>query len=99
MRKINPSETLLIGRWLPGNQGGSIADDTCRRIDTLVRWHLTELGRDSGGWDALYRDPNDGRLWELTYPQSDVSGGGPPKLRYVTVEDARQKYGDVAVGG
>ena len=80
MIKIAPSETALIGRWLPSNQGGSVADDTCRRIEVLVCGQLKELGRDPSGWDALYRDPEDGRLWELIYPNNELSGGGPPEL-------------------
>jgi hypothetical protein len=98
MTKIDPSETVIIGKWLPNNQGGVVADDACRRIDALVHGYLRELGRDSSGWDVLYRDPDDGRLWELIYPQSELSGGGPPQLRCMTVEGARQKYGGVALG-
>ena len=41
---------------------------------------------------ALYRDPNDNRLWELIYPQSEMHGGGPPELRNLTFNEARQKY-------
>ena len=74
MMRIDPSETVLTGRWLSGNQGGLVADETCKRIDVLVRDHLKELGRDPSGWDALYRDPDDERLWELTYPQSERHG-------------------------
>lgn len=90
--KIDSCETELTGMWIPSNQGGSVADDACRRIDRLVRFHLKELGRDSSGWDALYRDPDDGRLWELIYPQSELHGGGPPLLRCLTIGEARQKY-------
>jgi hypothetical protein len=94
---IDPTETVLTGSWIPNNQGGSVADDTCRRIDTLVHAHLMELGRDASGWDALYRDPDDGRLWELIYPHSELQGGGPPQLRCLTVGEARQKYGEIHV--
>jgi hypothetical protein len=46
----------------------------------------------SGGWDVLYRDPRDGRFWELTYPHGDVQGGGPPRLHLLSVEELRGKY-------
>jgi len=46
-----------------------------------------------GRLGTLYRDPDDGRYWERTYPQSELHGGGPPELRVLATEDARQKYG------
>ena len=52
-----------------------------------------KLGGDASGWDVLFRDPTDGRLWELIYPQSEPHGGGPPQLRCLTADEARQKYG------
>ena len=33
-----------------------------------------------GGWEKLYRDPEDGRYWLLTYPFAELQGGGPPAL-------------------
>jgi hypothetical protein len=93
--KIELVETILVGRW-DSREGRVVPDDTCRRIDALVRTHLKELGRDATGWDALFRDPEDGRLWELTCPHSELHGGGPPQLRCVLVNEARAKYGDVA---
>lgn len=92
MMSINPSETLLTGQWFI--QGGRpVADDVCKRIIALTKSHLQEVGRDASGWNTLYRDPNDGRYWELSYPQSELHGGGPPELRHLTADQARQKYG------
>jgi hypothetical protein len=89
---IKPSETALTGQWTL--QGGRpVADDVCKRILALTSSHLVEVGRDASGWNALYRDPNDGRYWELIYPQSELQGGGPPQLRCLTAEEARQKFG------
>jgi hypothetical protein len=88
---IAPSEMLLIGKWLSCN-GRIVGDETCERIIELVRSHLSEVERDASGWDVLYRDPKDERLWELTYPQSELHGGGPPQLRCLTLEEARTKY-------
>jgi len=92
--KIAPSEVLLTGQWTT-DQGRVLADDTSHRIDELTRAHLKELGRDSSGWDTLYRDPDDGRYWELTYPQSHLQGGGPPQLRRLTLDEAKSKYGNI----
>lgn len=96
MSKINPSETLITGTWLI-KDGISAADDTCQRIAELVKFHLIELGKDFSGWDTLYRDPTDGRLWELIYPQSELHGGGPPQLRYLSTDEAKRKYGNVGI--
>jgi len=92
--KIALSEVLLAGQWTT-DRGRILADDTCHRIDELTRSHLKVLGRDSSGWDALYRDPDDGRFWELTYPQSHLHGGGPPQLRRLTLAEAKSKYGKI----
>jgi hypothetical protein len=69
-----------------------IGDSSAERIDRLIRGHLRELGRDATGWETLYVDPDDGRLWELIYPHSEMHGGGPPVLRYLSRPQARQKY-------
>jgi hypothetical protein len=92
--KIEPTETQITGKWL-SRDGRTIGDEACERIHELVRSHLRQLGWDVSGWDALYRDPDDGRLWELIYPQSGMHGGGPPQLRYLTLDEARGKYGDI----
>ena len=74
-----------------------VADDVCKRIFALTESHLVKLGSDASGWDVVYRDPNDGRFWELIYPQSELFGGGPPQLRCLTTEEAEQKYGAQAI--
>jgi hypothetical protein len=94
--KIAPSEELLIGEWVE-KDGRIVPDDACMRIVHLVSSHLQKLGTDSSGWNVLYRDPDDGRLWELTYPQSQLHGGGPPQLRRLAVQDARNSYGGIGV--
>ena len=90
--KLLPTETLLTGKWLLSN-GHPVADEVCDRIMLLIKGHLRELGHDSSGWDMLYRDISDGRLWELTFPQSELHGGGPPQLRCIASEEAQMKYG------
>lgn len=92
---IRPNEILLVGKWI--KQGGKVvADKTASRVLDLASNHLHRLGRDSGGWDALLVDPDDGRLWELIYPQGEMQGGGPPTLRWLSKEEAIEKYGDAA---
>jgi len=95
MNDLEPGESVLIGQWLVDG-GRVIGDETCERIDWLIHSRLERLARDSSGWETLYRDPRDGRLWELTYPQSHMHGGGPPDLRLISSDAATSKYGIAA---
>jgi Immunity protein 27 len=92
---LRPEEELLIGRWveLPSGVG---PDETAKRIDVLIELFLVRVAIDASGWDGLYRDPADGRLWEVTYPESELNGGGPPKLECVSREYAADKYAKVS---
>ncbi|MBM2854655.1 MAG: hypothetical protein HW417_1583 [Steroidobacteraceae bacterium] len=92
--RLATSETHLLGAWLE-KRDRIVADPTCKRIEWLIASHLVQLGADSSGWGELYRDPDDGRLWELTWPQSEMHGGGPPRLTCVSVDAARAKYGAI----
>lgn len=90
--RLKPEETDLLGKW-EVISGNVVADATCERIELLTEQYLDKVA--GGGWDTLYRDPNDGRYWELTYPESSWQGGGPPRLTYLSHEQVRAKYGDV----
>ena len=87
--KLRPNESDLIGQWrFEGDK--IIVDATCKRIEHLITEELQEIARDPSGWDVLYIDPNDSRFWELTYPQSEMHGGGPPRLRYLPPDEAKK---------
>ena len=91
MRKLKPEEAVLEGTWI--QVGTSMrADAVALRIEELAETHLVELARDSSGWFILFEDPDDGRLWELSYLQSETHGGGPPRLVLIEREDARKRY-------
>jgi hypothetical protein len=92
MKKIAPDETDITGKWVFAGDR-VMGDENCVRVDDLVRNHLVRLGHDESGWDALYRDPDDDRLWELIYPESSLHGGGPPALRFISNASARLMYG------
>ena len=89
---IDSGESSIVGRWLETGSG-VVGDETCRRIQLLVSSHLVELARSPDGWSTLYRDPCDRRLWEHTYTQSDLHGGGPPALECITQVQAKATYG------
>ena len=88
---IRPEETEIRCQWKV-DSGKVVATPQCDRIDTLTKSYLHKVTSDPSGWDKLYRDPQDGRLWELTYPLSHMHGGGPPLLKIISESDARQKY-------
>jgi hypothetical protein len=92
--KLLPNETDLVGKWRLVNNAIEI-DSTCRRIERLVREQLTKIGVDATGWDTLYQDPHDERYWELTYPESESEGGGPPRLSNIEKTAAQRKYGEI----
>ena len=68
------------------------ADELVSRIEHLIRHRLQRIGTDGSGWDTLYRDPRDGRLWEHSYPASHLHGGVPPVLRLIAPMAAAAKY-------
>jgi hypothetical protein len=88
-----PDESELVGEGLPGNEAAA-EHATTLRIWWLMSNYLQQVATDWSGWDTLYRDPDDGRLWELIYPLGHMHGGGPPHLKVISPEQVREKYGD-----
>jgi len=93
---LTKRESELRGDWIPMD-GKLWPNGTCKRIEWLVEDRLEKICTDPSGWDLLLRDPRDGRLWERTYPQSELHGGGPPMLKVVTLAVAKSKYGVDAI--
>lgn len=94
MKDLQPHETNVIGRWR--EDGLTLKpDDNCIRISYLVDNVLIPIASNDGGWTRLFRNPNDGRLWELTYPESELHGGGPPSLINIAKSEVIAKYGDI----
>lgn len=91
MRKLQSVEIELTGNWLKKNKS-VIEDEACHRIEWLIKTQLQYIATDSSGWEKLYRDLKDNRLWELTYPHSEWHGGGPPRLKVIAPETAALKY-------
>ena len=91
---IDPDETAIVGGWIV-REGQVQRDEVCQRIHALTEGYLEKLGTDHTGWETLYKDPGDGRLWERSYPQSEMHGGGPPTLRAVDFEKVAEKYPSV----
>ena len=93
---LRPDERELVGGWTDEDSGSS-PDAVDQRIFFLVTRRLEKRALVHGGWDQLFLDPRDGRLWELTFPRGSLFGGGPRRLAVIAPEDARAKYGADAV--
>ena len=90
---LKSDETDLIGNWIKG-ETGLVSDAVEARIKELIMHHLEKIAvsPEYGAWKILYRDPSDGRHWELTYPHSEMHGGGPKRLTILSVQSASAKY-------
>ena len=91
---VTPDENEIVGEWVL--DGTTVRKDAAaERIEDLTSGVLEKLAdsKEGGGWETLYRDPTDGRLWERTFPKSYMHGGGPPRLAVITADAARRKYG------
>ena len=89
--KLLSSEKVLKGSWIE-KDGFVQKDKVAKRIDYLIDNILIQIGVDNSGWVKLYIDPDDKRYWELSYPESEMQGGGAPLLRNIKEEEANLKY-------
>jgi hypothetical protein len=90
--RLRPDESRLDG-GSNVSAGRVYADPVAERIELLITKYLTRVATDASGWEILYRDPQDGRYWMLTYPNGQMHGGGPPSLVLVDKSEIRQKFG------
>ncbi len=88
---IDPREKEIIGSWTLVN-GRMVEDEASRRVRSLAKTELQHIATTKDGWEKLYRDPQDGRYWELFYPRGEMQAGGPPTLRVIGSEQARAKF-------
>ena len=89
--EIRSDENALIGKWTMHGTQVSL-DEVSLRISQLIEKHLVKVGTDPSGWNVLFKDPKDGRFWELSYPESHLQGGGPPALRHLPEADVKANY-------
>lgn len=82
--------------WKQILEGGGVPTIYIWRVTSSRIFRLTENYLQKiidNGWERLYIDPADNRLWELIYPKSEMHGGGPPLLRNIDRDMAISKYG------
>jgi hypothetical protein len=88
-------DVILVGNWLVRNNE-LIADEVCQEIEHLISTRLERVASREEDWTVLYIDPNDQSYWELTYPQSEMRGGGPPRQAKLSIESVRRAYPSLA---
>lgn len=88
---LSSTESALVGTW-ELRHGEYVADAVCQRIGQLISSHLRRVCADPSGWHTLYQDPLDMRYWVLSYPQSEMHGGGPPALVTVSSDEAAKQF-------
>lgn len=88
---LDPRESPLEGGWRI-DCGSMRADEQTQRITWLLANLLQYVAQDASGWQRLYQNPRDYHYWELSYPQSQLAGGGPPTLTWLTKEGAATTY-------
>ena len=91
MKHPESSEGEISGKWL-FHDGSVWRDEACERIDWLTQHYLKRIASTHSGWEILFQDPQDGRLWECTYPHGEMQGGGPPRPHVINAEEAHSKY-------
>ena len=91
MRSPDHKEVSFFGRWIEQN-GKMEQDSVCERIQWLTNSYFQEIKVNADSWSALYKNPDDGSYWELTYPMSHMHGGGPPSLTRISKELAERRY-------
>jgi len=49
----------------------------------FAKSHLIEIRTDPSLWTIEYENPTSGEKWVMDYPQGELQGGGPPRLRRI----------------
>jgi hypothetical protein len=93
MKAIQPLETELVGQWIQTESGVS-GNEILERINWLIANHLRKVGYSKlyGAWETLYQDPQDGRYWVRSYPNSEMHGGGPATLKCISEDEAKLSF-------
>ncbi|WP_089381940.1 Imm27 family immunity protein [Lutibacter agarilyticus] len=72
------NKKVIIGKWI-FRDNKMIADSNCGIIELMIKNEFVKLESSEDGWTTRYKR-NDSEIWELSYPENHLQGGGPPKL-------------------
>ena len=59
---------------------------------TFLEGNCVKVATDDSGWEILYKEKSSNKYWELTYPNSEMHGGGEPLVTPITIEDVKLKF-------
>ncbi len=59
---------------------------------TFLEENCIKVTTNDSGWEILYKEKSSNKYWELTYPNSEVHGGGEPLVSPVAIEDVKLKF-------
>lgn len=90
-RYIAPTEYEIVGGF--ERKGGQVKPNAnSLRIAELRCNLLQEIAASAEHYSVLYRDPNDGRYWELVSQNPEGHGGGTKSLVFISDNEAKVKY-------
>lgn len=81
----------LVGSWIV-RDGEVFLDEVALEIERRLRDELIKIASSTDGWSSLLIDDSKNEYWELTYPQSEMHGGGPKTLSPISRGCAGSKY-------
>ncbi len=59
---------------------------------TFLKSSCTKIAVDDTGWETLYREFGSNEYWYLTYPNSEMHGGGEPLLERISPSKAKELF-------
>jgi Immunity protein 27 len=74
--ELNDVWSIENGRVVPRGDAAAISE--------MLEQKLEKVRVGESGWISVYRHRETGQLWELSYPQGELQGGGPRRWRLLT---------------
>lgn len=90
-RYIAPTEFEIVGGF-ERKEGHLRPNANSHRIAELRNNLLQKIAGSARHFSVLYRDPNDGRYWELVSRNPEGHGGGTKSLIFISDNEAKIKY-------
>ncbi len=88
---VQSGESVLQGLWI--DLGSRMEKDVAwQRIEWLVAEHFERLASADSGLESLYRDPTDGRLWELFPVRPELGEKSPLQLAVIDPQVAAERF-------